>query len=601
VTGAIAAKRSGTDFRNGLLCALLAIAATLATLPFVESPVNDDWAFTKMALDFAETGQLRFNGWSVPIVGIQAIWGGLFVKIFGFSFTAVRLSILPFLAGCAILLYLLLRRGGVSPFLSAFATLTILVSPIALPLAASFMTDIPGLFFILLTLYAAIRAAETTEEPKTAFVGWVLLAAVAGYLGGTIRQVIWITPLLSLGYLAFQHRDRRPLVLTALIVTLLLAAATQFWYTKQPYSISEDLRAGLVHIVKMPRTWLPLMTKQILTSLLFLMPIVVLALPSWGKSLAVRRMGIIAAVAGIVTALCFWRNDLAPWIGNIVTANGILGTESTMLGTQPVTLPVPLQLLLTALILLAAGIIGLYAAVAVRTFLAATPSAAERRTQLRERWNALPAAVQYLVVFTVPYLLLLMPRAALGYAFDRYILPALPLVALLMLRPFSSGNVPSVLSRIAAGTAFFLYAFYGIATTHDYLARLDAERQAIADLVKNGVPRHAIRAGFEQDSWTELTLRGFYNSYQYTNPPGAYLKPGSETYPPPFQEKPLRFWWENTPSLSYSYFIVTSPQTGLVDAPLTKMIYRTWLPPFTRELRVQKLAQLPTPVSLQEK
>lgn len=590
-------KTTDTDIRNALLCALIAVVATLATLPFTETPINDDWAFNRMALDFAALGRIRPNGWSVPIVGFQAVWGGLFAKAFGFSFTLMRLSLLPFLAGCAVLLYLLLRRGGVAAAAAILGTLTVLVSPILLPVAASFMTDVTGLFFILLTIYATIRAAETQEKATGGLAGWVIAAVVAGYLGGTIRQVIWAAPLVPLSYLAFRRRDGRWLIILVTVGMLVLAAATQLWYQKQPYSISEDLRAGLVHIVKMPTNWVPLMTKQTLTLFLFLLPVLAVVLPKWWRDFAGRQAVRISVVIGalVITLLMQWRNDLAPWIGNIVTSRGIVGENPTMLGELPVTLPAPVRLVLTFLSLLFAGLAAARATLGVRAFLAenAGETLQRRAFLLYERWLTLPLTVQYMVLFTVPYTFMLMPRAALGYAFDRYVIPVLPLVALLCLRglPRLESRTELRASLIPGWAAFAVYALYSIATTHNYAATVAAEQRMIDQLTSSGVARREIHAGFEHDSWHELETRGFYNSPQYSIPVGAYIKPGPDTYPKVFEKQPYRFWWEHAPSLSYRYFVVLSPVKGLQDTAFPPVEYQMWLPPFTRTTHVQQLPE----------
>src|SRR5687768_9114944 len=128
-----------------IVCAAVPVIAVLATVPVGETGLNDDWSYARTALDAARTGKLIYNGWATTMVGVQAYWGALWIKIFGFSFITLRLSVLPLAAGCGYLIWWLGRRCGLSDRAAMFASLAVTTSPLFVPLAASFMTDVPGL------------------------------------------------------------------------------------------------------------------------------------------------------------------------------------------------------------------------------------------------------------------------------------------------------------------------------------------------------------------------------------------------------------------------------------------------------------------------
>lgn len=138
-----------SDLMGTTICVVLTLVAIALTIPIAECGVNDDWSYTKTAFDLAQTGRLVYNGWAAAMLGAQAYWGALFVKLFGYSFLSVRLSTAPLAAGCAALLYSLHRRADLPPRIAVFGTLTITLSPLFVPWAASFMTDVPSLFFFL--------------------------------------------------------------------------------------------------------------------------------------------------------------------------------------------------------------------------------------------------------------------------------------------------------------------------------------------------------------------------------------------------------------------------------------------------------------------
>jgi hypothetical protein len=170
-----------------LLCALFPMAVVFATLPFAEMGINDDFSYSQTALHLASTGKLVYNGWSSAMLGFQAYWGALFIKLFGFSFFILRISTLLFAVGCAVLLYLLSTDAGMARSRAIFLTFFVISSPLALPVEASFMTDIPGLFFQLFCFFALLRATDPqASQPKIVF--WTIILTAAGLAGGTIRQ-----------------------------------------------------------------------------------------------------------------------------------------------------------------------------------------------------------------------------------------------------------------------------------------------------------------------------------------------------------------------------------------------------------------------------
>src|SRR5256885_12336142 len=97
---------------DALLCALLVAACIVATWPICGVPFSDDFSYTKTALDFARSGQFHYNGWAAVMLGWQAVWGALFIKLLGFSFNVVRLSMLPFAMANAYLFHRVLIQFG---------------------------------------------------------------------------------------------------------------------------------------------------------------------------------------------------------------------------------------------------------------------------------------------------------------------------------------------------------------------------------------------------------------------------------------------------------------------------------------------------------
>ena len=114
--------------------------------------MGDDWVYIWSARVLADTGHVVYAGWATAIVGWQLYLGAVFIKLFGFSFTAVRASVVLLALICAALLHRIFLRLGLGDWNASIATLSVVLSSVFLPLATTFMSDVPGLFAILVCL-----------------------------------------------------------------------------------------------------------------------------------------------------------------------------------------------------------------------------------------------------------------------------------------------------------------------------------------------------------------------------------------------------------------------------------------------------------------
>lgn len=584
--------------RNAALCGLLAVAAALAATPFVEMGVCDDWSYIKTARDLAETDRFQYNGWATAMLGGQALVGAAAIRLFGFSFTIVRLTTLLFAAGCAVLSYALGRRAGLLPVAARFATLGVLaLSPVFVPLAASFMTDIPGLFFFLLAVYAGVRALSTPPARWGSFTGWLVLSVIAGLAGGTVRQAVWEAPLALLGFLTWQgvrgvDRRRAAIAAVCLMVTVAGAAWCTAWFRQQPYAIADSPPApegipGRVFAV----LWYLLLLLPTLS--LLLLPVLALVAPAWQGAGERRVRAYALALAVAVPALLYGLQaaggliqklprtvaeavgSVWPYWGDIVPVAGPFHNYFE-LGERAAAIPLPLRGPLVAATLFPV-FLALYAAFARRS-----SNGGESTARKGDGVTAL-----YLTI-TVGYLALLFGRKALvsSWLFDRYLLPILPLLAILLLRRWQEerraqkGNVPEV--KAAAWAALALFGAYAVAATQLHFATARARLLAVDLLRARGIPRTAIAAGFDFDGWTQLEAEGYINDSRLRLPPGAYRGDVSRGNWP--ENVP---YWSKTPAVRPMYFVVVGRLAGFTDTELPPVTFTTWLPPFRRAVFIQ--------------
>ena len=261
--------------RNGLICACLVAAGVLITYPVAEMGFQDDWSYIRTALEFARTGHFVFNGWATAMLGWMIPWGALFLKVFGFSFIAARLSMLPLAMATVYFFHATLVRFGIGPRNSVFGALTLGFSPVFFPMAASFMSDVPGLLVIVLCLYFCVRAVQSETSRSTEF--WLCCAAVTGAVGGTARQTAWLGVLVMVPSTAWLLRARRGVLRAGILLWLggtLVIAACLHWWALQPYSVPEKIYRRTINPFWIHHTTGALI-KAFLCFLLLLAPVLV--------------------------------------------------------------------------------------------------------------------------------------------------------------------------------------------------------------------------------------------------------------------------------------------------------------------------------------
>ena len=91
-----------------MVCGLVVVVCILACRPFAEIGFIDDWSMARTARIFAQTGHVAYNGWAAMPEGWQIAWGAFFIRLFGYSYTTIRLSLLPVVFASIYLFHLIL-------------------------------------------------------------------------------------------------------------------------------------------------------------------------------------------------------------------------------------------------------------------------------------------------------------------------------------------------------------------------------------------------------------------------------------------------------------------------------------------------------------
>ena len=122
-----------------LFCALAVLLCALISRPTVNMGICDDGPYVLMAQHLAATGHFVYNGWASTMLGMHLYLAAAFIKLFGFSFTTVRMGTLLVSVVVAYVLQRILVRSGVSEFNATVGTL-------AYVLLAAFTSCVVGHF-----------------------------------------------------------------------------------------------------------------------------------------------------------------------------------------------------------------------------------------------------------------------------------------------------------------------------------------------------------------------------------------------------------------------------------------------------------------------
>ena len=576
-TNSLVRERTRT-FRNGLFCTLIFATCFWISWPIAQMGFVDDWSYIKTAQVFAQTGHFVYNGWATAMLGWQILWGALFIHLFGFSFMTVKLSTFPLACASVSLFYVIQIRFGIRPRNAILGTLTLGLSPLFLPLAASFMTDIPGLFVILLCLYCCQRAIAAQTGAST--IAWLSLAAASNVAGGTARQIAWLGAFVMVPSTAWFLRKRRGILTAAVLLwagSLASVLYSMHWFAKQPYSLSMSLFAAPANPFGNPFLVAILyVSGEFFCMLLVLFPVTVAWLPRFRTA---RRSSLMAA-ASILLLWVFLQivgNWRLPWVPHVIQTEFSGSASSQTAAVQgPLDFPASACLLFSLIIVAAA----LSVAAAIRDQLRAGRGFLRSAFQSSVLWLLAP--------FSFCYCALLFVQALQGgVGFDRYLLGLMPIAIVLLCQLYELSTGPR-LPAIAVIT-LAIYAVLAIAGTHDWFAWHRARLAAIAELRAAAIPRTAIEGGFEYDGWTEVETTGYLNDGRIKIPPGAFQ-------PHPSFPKiaalckddfPLVF-----PAIHPQYTIAYGPAPCRAPTNFPPVHYVAWLPPFRRTIYVRKIPQI---------
>jgi hypothetical protein len=554
--------RSKRTWLYPALCCGTLLVCILLSNPFNEAGFNDDWSYGHVAMKLAETGRMQYNGWGSPILLFQAFWALPWIRTFGFSFPVLQIAMIPVSMGFVLLVYATGRAIGLSPELAAFASVATGTSPLFLPLAVSFMTDASGCFFAMLCIYAAIRCTQAGGLRGATHWLWVL--TLAGAIGGANRQIVWAAPITLIPYLCWVRRADKGFSAHAAAAyggtsVAILAIVHYFGQPYGPLQLShQELRWVLLHESGKAMS---LTLSLALVCVLASMPAFCCLLPLVKRRPLLWSGICFLTLAAFTFCLINFGGVVAPFGNSILTRVGIASEGQEWFLAKPTVLSPVVRIVITGLVNLCvlALIIGAF------------------RNRRRYLHPGHRAALPIFGIFSLGYMALILPGALSGLAFDRYMLPLVPLLMLVVLLQFARHRRPVPL---IAWCCLLLFSCYGIVMTHDYSAAVRA-RLAVADELEiTGVQRGQISAGFEYDGWTQVQRSGYVRVVRFAD---SLIDDHRKGFWFEFWDHCGNFWPD---------FVVLDSTAPKATGGQLRVDYRTWAPPFRRSAIAWKRSDL---------
>ena len=466
-------------------------------------PLNDDWSYGIAVQRLVEEGVYEPTAWTSMSLISQVLWGSLFCFLFDFSFEVLRLSTLTLSLLTLFGVYLIARQLNASGKVALFGTLLLAFNPVYLALSYTFMTDIPFMGFSTLALLFSLRYLNNES------VFTLIIATVFATLAVLCRQTGLYVPLALALSVLYKYGCRSKALLVAAVPGVFCAGALlgyRFWldHTARTPDLYGKQLQDLVESIFSPSQWPVVFAKSTVVAImylgLFLVPLFTLLLASptasplvrWFKKWLIRAIVPVSALLGIGL---FFGGKLMPVGGNILIEQGI--GPLTLYDVYNLKLPNATALshgfwvIVTLLSILGAVTLFVYLFSVIRRMVTALVQ--------HQRTNAHYARF-FLIAGGVIYF---MPVLFLNY-YDRYLLTPLILVTLLL--ALDGERLPSFKVAALPVALLFLFAFYSVAGTHDYLAWNRTRWQALRNLTEHeAVLYHQINGGFEYNGYMLFT------------------------------------------------------------------------------------------------
>ena len=586
LTGSDSTSRTPTKNWSSLLdIGLILVPVILGSFlvnPFSDFPIDDDWSYGRTVKHLLETGDFRPLQFTPAPMLTNILWGGLFCLLNGFSFTALRVS--TFAAAVIGLcgLYVLVREQRGPPWLAILVCLMLGLNPIYFELTHTFDTDV---LFIALCVWSAVFFSRALRHHSDfyQFIGTVVAfaATFSRELALCIPVAFGISSLLG-------HRiSARTLLRSAypLLVCAVAFFAFRNWLfnSSRLPSLLDAKTSELLLAFQAPWTFLEtVLSNAFVISVymgLFLSPVLLICVfelargKTWRASLLSQpKVAVGSAIVGLALLVC--GAALRASYGGVSYDSAVSQGKAVVLpitgwyiqksGLGPPSLPdmwvhpapeLPRMLWITLTMIAVLGALALLAGVITYT----------RRTvtELRHaETNDVPDRVRLFLTFASLFYLL--PLFLATVFDDRYLIPSVPLIAVVLISGSTSVSrsiLGTTTLRVIAGSMIVASGFGAICGTHDYLEFNRVRWTTLRNLMRD-----------QHVSYAEIDGGWEFNGFYQYNP--NFRGPPIDPFHP---ERTKDFWVKND---TYRIAFGGLPGYRIIETNT----YSHWLPPYRQEL-----------------
>jgi hypothetical protein len=473
-----------------VLILLLITVCYFVVNPIGEYAIDDDWAYVKSLHYLYQEGNFKIMAWNPMSLISLLLWGLPFTKLFGFTFTVTKISVVALLYLECITILAFLRKMNFSRDLTLLVSLTLIFNPIHFFHSFMFGTDIPMLAWGTGALFLYLSAMQASDKIRQC--GLLISGSMFGTLSFLVRQNGILFPLAFFLYLALwapKNFKSLRFVTSAFAIPIVVGIYFQYWYTHIHGPTEAYLKSRLSIA-----SWLGQFSPVLFFSWVFFFMIYIgffiapvalsYRLERGRRNTSKASLAFIFLVVFVLTMfvlITFYAGILFPYFPNKLTPFGFLSPNEVIVGNRPVLWGIKVSWAVSLLSILA-----------VLSF-------AWKLLQLRDRTGepefrcSTRRLMCVLLMLQLGYLF-----ATAKMLYDRHLLILLPTVLLLFA---STLCISPVLSHWRVLVLTIPLAIYSIAGTHDLHAVSRAAFSAGERLMASGIDPMWIDGGLAFDGW----------------------------------------------------------------------------------------------------
>ena len=458
--------------------------------PIGNFPLNDDWSYAHNVQALVVDGEIYFSDWPAMTLIAHTLWGALFCKIFGFSFTVLRCSTLIMGWIGILATYTIFKECNFLKKNAFWCTLLIAFNPLYFSLSYTYMTDVPFYTFLIL---ASLYFIKTLNHKGTHN---IIFATVFSIIAVLIRQLGILMPMAFLIIYLIKNKPNLKTVfqaVTPLIITYGVMTAFIQWRAAN-YGLSETFSnsSDLIKLIRWDRfNFFINHLANIFVAYwgYFLLPLTTILIPFFIKKID-KKIFLSTGIITILLLIFYWGKWKFNILGNVIHNFGLgpklISYHST---NQPYHLSTELWSTIKALAFFAGVFLIIIFLIEILKFLFSLFE--KRKIQIDSiKGFAFFTTLIYLGFLTFNF-----------FYFDRYHLPLVPFFILLIF-PKEKDFIPSKWATRFAGVFFVIHVLYSVGSTRDYLSYSKNNWQLLhQNMQKLDLPPDRFAGGFEFNSW----------------------------------------------------------------------------------------------------